>query len=65
MKKKEQLGNLFEQVTKDNYADMPMDIQTNSVFLSDGTHLNEWGRYVFGNQFVDFFEKNVLKFTNK
>ncbi len=57
----EEMGVLW----KDNYADMPMDIQTNSVFLSDGTHLNEWGRYVFGNQFVDFFEKNVLKFTNK
>ena len=57
----EEMGVLW----KDNYADMPMDIQTNSVFLSDGTHLNEWGRYVLGNQFVDFFEKNVLKFTNK
>lgn len=57
----EEMGVLW----KDNYKDMPMDIQTNSTFLSDGTHLNEWGRYVLGNQFVAFFQRNVLQAVNK
>ncbi len=49
---------------KDNYADMPLDIHTHTTLLADGTHLNEWGRYVLGNQFIKFFEKSVLNITN-
>lgn len=45
---------------KDNYADMPLDIHTHTTLLADGTHLNEWGRYVLGNQIITYFEENVL-----
>lgn len=50
---------------KDNFADMPLDINTHTTLLVDGTHLNEWGRYVMGNQFITFFEKNVLSTMEK
>lgn len=50
---------------KDNYGDMPLDINTHTTLLADGTHLNEHGRYVLGNQLITFFEKNVLEDTNR
>lgn len=50
---------------KDNYEDIPLDINTHTTLLADGTHLNEQGRYVLGSQIVTFFEKEVLEKTNR
>ena len=44
---------------KDNYLDMPVNAANHKEYLSDECHLNEMGRFVFGEQLV-FFLKDYI-----
>lgn len=44
---------------KDNYLDLPVNASNHQVYLSDECHLNEKGRFIFGEQLVFFLKAYI------
>ncbi len=53
----EELGIVY----KDNFNDIPMNSANEVEYLSDGCHLNDWGKYVMGTQLVRFLEDRIVE----
>lgn len=53
----EELGIIY----KDNFSDIPMNLANEAEYLTDGCHLNDWGKYVMGTQLVRFLEDIIVE----